>query len=129
MDPIDLEWHSSTKSTGIKQREAVEEILTRRPQYEAGISAAVMVHYPAGPKFPVNWFIADEEIVKSGLLTSMARILMILDTPWLFVRLRLQQDPQSELLKLVTAARRRCGKVGRELNVVNSRVRRPFNSS
>jgi len=75
----------------------------------------------------VNWFMAANAMLKSGVATSIAVTKMLVDTPCAFLNVSFQHVPQAAELNPVTAgAPPMRGKLGREPNVVKPRVRRPL---
>jgi len=69
---------------------------------------------------------ADNAMLKSGLATSMAKILILFDTP-LLLYVSFQHVPQlGELNPMIAGAPPMWAKLGSEPNVVKPLVRRPL---
>jgi len=75
---------------------------------------------------PVNTFMADNAMLKSGVARSMANMLMVFGTP-LLTNVRFQHVPQlGELNPVIAGAPPMLGKLGNEPKVVNPLVSMPL---
>lgn len=105
--------------------------MTYNPQAEAATWVAVIVTLPSCCAWLlVNLFIAPKAILKLGVATSMAIILMVFVMPDEFLKASCQHVPQAAEPWPVTAgAPPMLGKWGREPKVVKPLVKRPLGPS